>query len=109
MPTMSDVPKTMRPTSDRVLILRDPPETTSQSGLIDIPDNYLKINNTGVVLAVGPGRYNRKKKRREAMEVTRGDRVVFKPLSGAFLEFRYGSLTLVSQEDIYGILDEEDE
>lgn len=108
MPTINDVPKTMRPTSDRVLILRDPPETTSKEGLIDIPDNYLKINNTGIVVAAGPGRYNRKKKRREPMEVQRGDRVVFKPLAGAFIEFRRGSLTLVSQEDVYAILDEEE-
>jgi chaperonin GroES len=90
-----------------VLILRDPPETTSPGGLIDIPDNYLKINNTGIVVATGPGRYNRKKKRREPMEVTRGDRVVFKPLSGAFIEFRRGTLSLLSQEDIYAVLEDE--
>lgn len=70
--------KGFRPTQDGILIRRD--EAPKTSGLLHIPDDAQKAPKTGVVLAVGPGRYT-KAGGLVPMEVQVGDRVLFDPLA----------------------------
>ena len=64
------------PLGDRVLIKPDSPETVTSFGII-IPDSSKEKPESGLVVAVGPGRRNEKGER-IPLDVRAGDRVYFK-------------------------------
>lgn len=45
----------MQLTADYILVKPDPPEDTTASGLIYIPDTAKKKENRGTIILVGPG------------------------------------------------------
>ncbi len=71
---------TIQPVDDRVVVRRLSEEemgTKSASGII-IPDTVSKEKpEQGIVVAVGPGKWNEDGDKRIALDVTVGDRIVF--------------------------------
>lgn len=95
MPTM------LHPLADRVLIKPDEEkgEKRTASGLVIIPDIGNTRSTTGYVLAIGPDC--------DALEV--GDKVLFGKYAGSDLKLNEESVTICRQEDILGVVTEEDD
>ena len=70
----------MRPLGDRIFVKRVK-SSTQTSGGIFIPDSAQASSMEGVILAVGPGSYD-KKGNRNKMNVSEGQRVIFGKWSG---------------------------
>jgi chaperonin GroES len=70
----------IKPIGDRVVVRRlkdDEAGTTSASGII-IPDTVTKEKpEQGIVIAVGPGRFDEDGEKRIPMDVKVGDRIIF--------------------------------
>lgn len=96
----------INPIGNRVLLQRDNPKDTTESGLIVIPDVAKEKLTVGKVWAVGPGRVLESGKRVEPM-IKKGDRVLFGKYSGNEFELDgEKNLLLMTEDDIYGVLEE---
>ena len=89
---------TVRPLSDRVLVLPNPAETTTASGLI-IPDAAKEKPAAGKVVAVGPGTAEVK------MEVKVGDEVLYGKYAGTELNIDGVSYLMMAQRDILAVVE----
>ena len=88
---------TVKPLSDRVLVLPNPAETTTASGLI-IPDSAKEKPAAGKVVAVGPGTAEVK------MEVSVGDQVLYGKYAGTEIQVEGESYLIMRQSDILAII-----
>jgi len=99
---------TISPLHDRVVIIPDPKETVTASGIV-IPDTASKEKpQLGTVLAVGPGAFDDSGKRK-SMTVKVGDTVLFGKYSGddVELEAKDGKLVevkIVHEDSVLGIV-----
>ena len=89
---------TVKPLSDRVLVLPNPAETTTASGLI-IPDSAKETPAAGKVIAVGPGTAEVK------MEVKVGDEVLYGKYAGTELNIDGVSYLMMAQRDILAVVE----
>ena len=89
---------TVRPLSDRVLVLPNPAETTTASGLI-IPDAAKEKPAAGKVVAVGPGTAEVK------MEVKVGDEVLYGKYAGTELHIDGETFLMMAQRDILAVVE----
>ena len=89
---------TVRPLSDRVLVLPNPAETTTASGLI-IPDAAKEKPAAGKVVAVGPGTAEVK------MEVKVGDEVLYGKYAGTELHIDGETYLMMAQRDILAVVE----
>lgn len=98
-----------RPTGNRVLVRRDTAPTTTESGLLHIPDTFYEFEHPpqwGTVLAIGPGRTLKSGERREIEGLKVGDHVLIGKFTGHDLEIG-GEKVLVSKiEDVIAIEEE---
>lgn len=100
--------KSIKPLGDRVVIrpLTDDEMggTTSPSGII-VPDSVGKDEKSeqGIVVAVGPGRWNEDGDSRVAMEVKVGDRVVFNSWRDK-IKLNKEEFSIISEGDILGVI-----
>ena len=100
--------KTIKPLGDRVVIRPLTDEemggTTSPSGII-VPDSVGKDekNEQGVVVAIGPGRWNEDGDSRVAMEVKEGDRVIYNSWRDK-IKLGKEEFTVISESDILGVI-----
>ena len=79
--------------------------TVSASGII-IPDSAKKeIPEQGIVIAVGPGKWDEDGEKRIPMEVKEGDRVVFSKYGFDELKFEDREYCIVSESSILGIFE----
>lgn len=96
----------IKPLGDRVIVrpLTDTENgTTSPSGII-IPDTAKKEKpEQGIVLAVGPGKWNEDGDKRLAVEVKVGDRVVFSKYGYDEVKIDGKEYFLVSENSILGV------
>jgi chaperonin GroES len=94
----------LRPLQDRVVIRRVDPEAKTAGGII-IPDTVQEKPMEGEVIAVGPGLRDAEGVL-HALDVKRGDRVLFGKWSGS--EFKLGGedLMVVKESDILGVIDQ---
>jgi chaperonin GroES len=80
MTSQNDKSSTIKPLGDRVVVRRLTEEemgTKSASGII-IPDTVSKEKpEQGIVIAVGPGKWDEDGEKRIPMDVNVGDRIVF--------------------------------
>ena len=88
----------IKPLSDRVLVLPNPAETTTASGLI-IPDSAKEKPAAGKVVAVGPGTSEVK------MEVKVGDEVLYGKYAGTELHIDGESYLMMAQRDILAVVE----
>jgi len=88
----------IKPLSDRVLVLPNPAETTTASGLI-IPDSAKEKPAAGKVVAVGPGTAE------VTMEVKVGDEVLYGKYAGTELNIDGESYLMMAQRDILAVVE----
>ena len=97
----------IKPLGDRVIVrqLTDVEAgTVSASGII-IPDTAKKEKpEQGIVLAVGPGKWNEDGDKRISMEVKVGDRVVFSKYGYDEIKIANKEYFIVSENSILGII-----
>lgn len=93
---------TVKPLRDRVLIKRVEEETKTAGGII-IPDNHKEKPAQGEVIAVGTG-YRLEDGTVKALDVKKGDRVLFGKFSGTEVKVEGTSYIIMKEDEIFGIL-----
>ena len=88
---------TIKPLSDRVLVLPNPAEEKTAGGLF-IPDTAKEKPLMGKVVAVGPGTADVK------MEVKEGDQVLYGKYAGTEISFEGVDFLIMKQSDIMAII-----
>ena len=96
----------IRPLSDRVLVRRDSADEKTKGGII-IPDNAKEPLTRGTVLAAGPGRLLDDGRRLEPMVKT-GDHILFGKYSGSEFEHDNEKRIFMKEEDILGVIEDEE-
>ena len=89
---------TIKPLSDRVLVLPNPAEEKTAGGLF-IPDTAKEKPLMGKVVAVGPGTADIK------MEVKVGDMVMYGKYSGTELHYEGEDYLVMKQSDIIAVIE----
>jgi len=91
-----------RPLHDRVVVRRVDAEEKTAGGII-IPDTAAEKPQQGEVIAVGPGARGEDGKI-VALELKRGDRVLFGKWSGTEVKIDGEELLIMKESDIMGVL-----
>jgi chaperonin GroES len=99
---MSDVAKTIQPLGDRVVVTRLEAEEKTKSGII-IPENAKEKPQQGLVVAVGPGKFDEDGERMP-MDVKVGDKVLFGKWGATEVKLDGVEVLVLKQDDIIGIL-----
>ena len=103
---MSEVKSPIKPLGDRVIVrpLTDTEAgNTSPSGII-IPETAKKEKpEQGIVIAVGPGKWDEDGEKRIKMEVKEGDRVVFSKYGYDEVKIDNKDYFIVSENSILGV------
>ena len=92
-----------RPLHDRVVVRRIDEETKTAGGII-IPDTAKEKPMQGEVISVGPGARD-EAGRLVALEVKKGDRVLFGKWSGTEVKIDGKELLIMKESDIMGVID----
>lgn len=92
----------IRPLEDRILVKPVEAETTTASGLV-IPDTAKEKPQEGVVLAVGPGRYEDGK--RIPLDVKEGDRVLYSKYGGTEVKYNNEEYLVLSARDVLAVIE----
>ena len=94
----------LNPLHDRVVVKRTEPDTKTSTGII-IPDNVAEKPDQGIVLAVGAG-----KRTSEGalipMSLKENDRVLFGKFAGQLVKIKGEELLILSEEEIYAVIEE---
>lgn len=96
--------KNIKPLGNRVLILRSKAKTTK--GGILLPETAKEKPKEGVVIAVGPGKFDESGKR-ETINLKVGDTVLFSSYSGTEVKDSLNEneeYLILSEDDVLGIL-----
>ena len=97
------VKNTIKPLFDNVLIRPLEAEAKTASGII-LPDSAQEKPQTGVIVAIGPGKVTPKGEK-EGMVVKVGQKVMYKKWGGNEVKLNGEELTLVEQKDILAIVE----
>lgn len=89
---------TIKPLSDRVLVLPNPAEEKTAGGLF-IPDTAKEKPLMGKVVAVGPGTADVK------MEVKEGDQVLYGKYSGTEITHEGTTYIIMKQSEILAVVE----
>jgi chaperonin GroES len=93
----------LRPLQDRMLVQRVEEEKTTKGGII-IPDSAKEKPAEGKVVAVGNGKLGDDGKR-VALELKRGDRVLFGKYSGTEVKVDGEEYLIMREDDILGVIE----
>ena len=93
----------LRPLQDRILVQRVKEEEQTKGGII-IPDTAKEKPAEGKVVAVGNGKLDDKGKR-IALEVKKGDRILFGKYSGTEVKISGEEYLIMREDDVLGIID----
>jgi chaperonin GroES len=94
----------IRPLNDRILVKRIESETKTAGGII-IPDSAKEKPAEGEVMAVGSGKLNDKGER-VALEVKKGDRVLFSKYGGTEVKVEGVDYLIMREDDILGVIEQ---
>lgn len=94
--------KTLQPLGDRVVVKAVAQEEITKSGIV-LPGTAQEKPQEGEVLSVGPGRVLDDGKRL-AMELKKGDRVVYAKYAGTEFKIDDDELLILSERDILAVL-----
>ena len=94
----------LRPLGDRVVIQPTPREEMTKSGIV-LPDTAKEKPQEGTVIAAGPGRILDDGKR-EAMDIKKGDKVLYAKYAGTEFKIDGDELLIVSQKDVLAIVED---
>lgn len=106
MTDLAETFETMRPIQDYVAIRRIPAEKVSRGGII-IPDTAAEHDRAyeGIVVSIGPGRFNNKGERMAAPDFKKGDHVYFGKYAGGESALMSEDFWLVRAELIDAVLE----
>ena len=93
----------IRPLQDRILVKRIDEEETTKGGII-IPDSAKEKPSEGRVIAVGPGKRD-DKGNLVAVEVQKGDRVLFGKYAGTEVNLDGEEHLIISEDDVLAVLE----
>ncbi|HEY8436965.1 MAG TPA: co-chaperone GroES, partial [Candidatus Limnocylindrales bacterium] len=88
----------------RVVIQPTPREDMTKSGIV-LPDTAKEKPQEGLIVAAGPGRVLDDGKR-EAMDIKKGDKVLYAKYAGTEFKIDDEELLIVSQKDILAIVED---
>jgi chaperonin GroES len=94
----------IRPLQDRILVERIEEEV--KKGGIIIPDSAKEKPQQGKVIAVGPGRID-EKGNRIAMEVNKGDTILFGKYSGNEIRIGEEEHLIMREDDVLAVIEKE--
>ena len=104
MATATETKVAIKPLEDRILVQAVDQEQTTPSGIV-IPDTAKEKPQEGVVLAVGPGRWDEEGERRIPMDVKVGDHVIYSKYGGTEVKYSGEEYLLLSARDVLAILE----
>ena len=104
MATATAASTKLRPLGDRVVITPTPREEMTKSGIV-LPDTAKEKPQEGKVIAAGPGRILDDGKR-EAMDIKKGDKVLYAKYAGTEFKVDSDELLIVSQKDILAVVED---
>jgi len=93
-----------RPLGDRVVVQPTPRDEMTKTGIV-LPDTAKEKPQEGRVIAAGPGAVLEDGKR-GAMDVTKGDKVLYARYAGTEFKVDGEDLLIVSQKDILAIVED---
>jgi chaperonin GroES len=92
----------IRPLEDRIVVQAVEAETTTASGLV-IPDTAKEKPQEGIVLAIGPGRFEDGK--RVPLDVKEGDRVLYSKYGGTEVKYNNEEYLVLSARDVLAFIE----
>ena len=93
----------LRPLGDRVVVKPSEKEERTKSGIV-LPDTAKEKPQEGKVIAAGPGRILDDGKR-EAMDIKKGDKVLYAKYAGTEFKLEGEDLMIISQKDILAVVE----
>lgn len=95
----------LKPLADHVIIEPMAQEEKTKFGIV-LPDTAGKEKSQdGVVVAVGPGKYNEDGDKRVEMSVKKGDRVLFSKYTPQEIKIDSKEYLIVKEDDIIAIIE----
>jgi len=94
----------IRPLQDRVIVKRVQEEEKTKGGII-IPDTAKEKPIEGEVIAVGKGKVNEKDGSFRALDVKKGDRVLFGKYAGTEVKLDGIEHLILREDDILGVIE----
>lgn len=101
---MADKKLNLRPLADRVLIEPLDQEEKTASGIL-LPETAKEKPQEGVIVAIGPGKWDEDGEKRMEMEVKLGDKVIFAKYSGSEIKINDKKYLLMSEKDILAVVE----
>ena len=93
----------LKPLQDRILVQRVKEEGKTKGGII-IPDTAKEKPIEGKVIATGNGKLSEEGKR-IALEVKKGDRILFGKYSGTEVKIEDEEYLIMSEDDVLGVIE----
>ena len=93
----------LRPLQDRILVQRVKEDEKTKGGII-IPDTAKEKPIEGRVIAAGKGKLSEEGKR-IALEVKKGDRVLFGKYSGTEVKIEDEEYLIMREDDVLGVIE----
>jgi chaperonin GroES len=106
--TFRTVPETamnLKPIGDRIIVRREASDAKSAGGII-LPEAAQKKPQRGEIVAVGPGKLNKKDGSRSPMQLKVGDKVLFTSWAGdEFKDRKAGEILVMHEEDVLAVVE----
>jgi chaperonin GroES len=93
----------LRPLADRVVVRPLEREEMTKSGIV-LPDTAKEKPQEGLVEAVGNGRLNENTGKREPVDLSVGDRVIYSKYAGNEVKIDETDLLILSEKDILAVV-----
>ena len=96
----------LQPIGDRIIVRREASDAKSSGGIL-LPDTAQKKPQRGTILAVGPGRQNKKDGKRTPLQLKVGDQVLFTAWAGDEFKDRKaaGEVLVMHEEDVLAVIE----
>jgi len=95
----------LQPLSDRIIVRREASSDKSVGGIF-LPENSKQKPQRGTILAVGPGKLNKKTGERTPLQVKAGDKVLFTSWAGdEFKDRKTGEVLVMHEEDVLAVIE----
>ena len=91
----------IKPLEDRIVVQANEAETTTASGIV-IPDTAKEKPQEGLVLAVGPGRFENGQ--RLPLDIAEGDTVIFSKYGGTEVKYGADEYLILSARDVLAVV-----
>ena len=92
----------IKPLEDRIVVQAVEAETTTASGIV-IPDTAKEKPQEGIVLAVGPGRFE--DGARVPLDVKVGDKVLYSKYGGTEVKYAGEEYLVLSARDVLAVIE----